>query len=46
MECKICGGTGEISIDEEDGEGHNMSGVGTQKCICRLKDNEEQDQER
>jgi hypothetical protein len=36
--CEFCNGTGEVSVDESDGEGHIMNGVGTQKCICRLQD--------
>jgi hypothetical protein len=37
--CKFCEGTGEVSVDESDGEGHIMKGTGTQKCICTLQDN-------
>jgi hypothetical protein len=44
--CELCGGTGEISTDEQDGEGHTMRGVGTQKCICRVKEPEYDNQER
>ena len=35
--CSECRGTGEISVDEDDGQGHTMRGVGTQKCICKSK---------
>ena len=34
--CEFCGGTGEVSTDESDGEGHIQRGVGTEKCICQL----------
>ena len=33
--CEYCKGTGEVSTDEDDGEGHIMRGVGTEKCICQ-----------
>jgi len=36
-ECALCDGTGEVSTDESDGEGHIMSGVGTQKCVCQTE---------
>lgn len=39
--CVECGGTGIISTDESDGEGHTMRGVGTQKCLCQLNDSME-----
>jgi hypothetical protein len=42
-ECEICGDTGEVPCDEEDGEGHTMRGVSTRKCICRR--NKKQDDE-
>ena len=35
--CEYCRGSGEIPVDENDGEGHIMVGVGTQKCICQIK---------
>ena len=38
--CADCGGTGEIAVDETDGEGHTMKGVGSQKCHCQIKDEE------
>ena len=37
-ECEYCGGTGEVATDEDDGEGHTMRGVGSQKCICQSKE--------
>lgn len=39
--CEHCGGTGEISYDVSDGEGNMQSGVGTRKCICRIKEPDE-----
>ena len=30
--CATCGGTGEIAIDEDDGEGHSAAGVGSAPC--------------
>lgn len=41
--CEDCEDTGEVSVDEEDGEGHTMRGVGTQKCHCKeiSKDHDE-----
>jgi hypothetical protein len=37
--CEECGGTGEISTDEDDGEGHTMRGVGTRPCpLCKHKE--------
>lgn len=42
-ECAECGGTGEVPCDEDDGEGHTQSGVGTQKCICRKEQEVEKD---
>jgi len=36
-ECEYCGGTGEVSTDESDGEGHIERGVGSQKCICQIE---------
>lgn len=35
--CEECRGTGEVSTDEDDGEGHTMQGVGTEKCLCQKK---------
>ena len=34
-ECAECDGTGEVSTDESDGEGHIMRGVGTETCLCQ-----------
>lgn len=47
--CQFCFGTGEINIDQDDGEGHIQAGVGIAKCFCQIeeedcdsyKDNEE-----
>lgn len=39
--CEMCEGTGEVSVDEDDGEGHTMRGVGTQKCLCQIKDRQD-----
>ena len=36
----MCDGSGEISTDESDGEGHIMRGVGTQKCLCKTNQDE------
>jgi hypothetical protein len=36
--CEFCEGTGLVSVDESDGEGHMMRGVGTEKCICQLEE--------
>jgi hypothetical protein len=33
--CEHCHGDGEVATDEDDGEGHTMRGVGSQKCICQ-----------
>ena len=43
--CTDCGGTGEISTDESDGEGHIQRGVGTQKCHCKINTNEDDQDE-
>lgn len=32
-----CDGSGEVSTDESDGEGHIMRGVGTRACRCRTE---------
>lgn len=37
-ECEICGGSGEVQIDIDDGEGHIMGRVGVEICVCQLKD--------
>lgn len=34
--CAECHGTGEISLDEDDGEGHTARGVGSKPCPCRI----------
>jgi len=34
--CDDCDGEGEVSTDEDDGEGHTMRGVGLRKCHCQI----------
>ena len=41
--CAFCLGEGEYSTDESDGEGHVMRGVGTQKCHCKMPDEDDRD---
>jgi len=37
--CEYCEGTGEISTDVDDGEGHIMHGAGDKEpCICKIKE--------
>lgn len=36
----LCDGSGEISVDEDDGEGHTARGVGTRKCECQIPDDD------
>lgn len=36
-----CDGSGEVSTDESDGEGHIMRGVGTATCRCKIKHDDE-----
>jgi len=33
--CAYCRGSGEVSTDERDSDGHWQSGVGSEKCICQ-----------
>ncbi len=33
--CGLCGGSGEVTTDESDGEGNIQKGVGSQTCLCR-----------
>jgi len=40
--CSDCHGTGEVSVAESDGEGHTMQGVGTQKCLCKINNENEE----
>ena len=40
--CAHCLGTGEVSTDESDGEGHTMVGVGTTSCPCQEKEEVEE----
>ena len=36
--CELCGGTGEIATDEDDGEGHTLRGVNSELCPkCHTK---------
>jgi len=34
--CEHCGGTGEVSYDEQDRDGNWQRGVGTRACECKL----------
>lgn len=43
--CEFCLGEGEYSVDVDDGEGHTMRGVGTQKCHCTIHEPEPDDQD-
>lgn len=36
--CEMCGGTGEVLLDEDDGSGHTMKGVAVEICYCQLKE--------
>ena len=44
--CEFCLGSGEISTDERDESGNWMRGVGSQKCICRIHEDEFNNQDR
>lgn len=35
LRCRYCHDEGEVVTDESDGEGHIMSGVGREKCLCQ-----------
>jgi hypothetical protein len=39
----LCDGTGVVAVDEEDGEGHTMRGVGSRPCPCRNREDEDMD---
>lgn len=41
--CEDCYDEGEVSTDESDGEGHIMRGVGTRKCHCKNRDEDDRD---
>lgn len=41
----LCDGSGELPCDEDDGEGHVMRGVGTQMCVCKIKEKEYEPEE-
>lgn len=30
-----CDGSGEVTFDEDDGEGHLMKATGVKKCLCK-----------
>lgn len=36
--CEYCHGTGEVSVDVRDSDGNWEKGVGTEKCICQIKE--------
>lgn len=38
-DCDLCGDTGFVVIDEDDGEGNIMVGTGTRKCLCQQDSN-------
>ena len=43
-ECEYCGGEGVVPCDVFDPDsGQYMHGVGEQICICRLRDEDEED---
>lgn len=44
-ECVDCEGTGTVSCDETDGSGNIERGVGTQKCLCKVDDGPDRDDE-
>lgn len=44
--CAFCLGDGEVSTDETDSDGNVMQGVGTQKCVCRIDEEEYDEDER
>lgn len=41
--CEFCGGTGEVTTMEQvyPGEPH-LAPIGTQKCVCQLRDNDDE----
>lgn len=41
--CEDCYDEGEVSTDESDGEGHIMRGVGSQRCHCKSRDEDDRD---
>ncbi len=38
-ECEICGDTGYLLVDEDDGEGHTRWGVSQRPCQCQFDKN-------
>lgn len=40
--CEICGGSGYVQVDLDDGEGHIMKGVEVEECVCQLKEDFEE----
>lgn len=44
--CAFCLGDGEVSTDETDSDGNVEQGVGTQKCVCRIDEEEYDEDER
>lgn len=40
--CEFCGGTGIEITDEDDGEGHIQHGVGSRKCVCQSKEEDDE----
>ena len=43
--CATCHGEGEYSIDESDVESHMVPGVGTQRCHCQNRDDDDRQDE-
>lgn len=43
--CDYCKGTGEINTDEVDESGNIARGVNTERCSCRIEEEEYDDQE-
>lgn len=39
--CTLCNGTGEISEDVRNSDGHWERGVGSRKCICQIKEDDD-----
>ena len=44
-DCEICEDTGEVSCDERNSDGNWERGVGTQKCECRINNDDCDDQD-
>ena len=43
--CSQCFGTGEISTDERNSDGNWERGVGTEKCHCKITEQEYDNQQ-